>query len=441
MLKLIRQSLPKPLKKVLSNIKKRTYDNWKKKLFFKRMQLKHIALLKKLKDKDKIKVVFLVLHKSVWKVDPLFKKMLEDPQFEPLILVCPYTSISLEGTRQDMMDVYKYFNEKGYPVISAYTAKGRRWRELSELGTDIVFFTNPYKLTKSLYYEEAYKNYLCCYVPYYFMATTHTGELSSQLNTLMLNSMWRIYWPHQYVFEQFSRHSVANGKNSKLTGYPATEVFLQSGHLKEQTKKAWKTQKSKKRKIIYAPHHTIENNDSSLSTFLQYGNFIRQLSNEYQDRVQWSFKPHPILKEKLCAHPDWGDKRTNEYYQYWRENPNTQLDLGGYDDLFNESDALIHDCSSFIVEYSFTKKPALYLLNPKNRSESFLNEFGKKIFENYKKAECKKDIVSFVDDIFNEKESQLSNKNSFFESYLDELYIKSTPSQKIIDDIKSEITH
>ena len=273
------------------------------------------------------------------------------------------------------------------------------------------------------------------------MATTHAGKLSNQLNTLMLNSMWRIYWPHQYVFDQFSKYSVASGRNSRLTGYPATEVFFQECHLEKKIKKAWKTQKSNKKKIIYAPHHTIENRDSSLSTFLQYGNFIRQLSSEYQDSVQWSFKPHPMLKEKLFAHPEWGYKKTNEYYQYWIESPNTQLDLGGYDDLFNESDAMIHDCSSFIVEYSFTKKPALYLLNPKNKSESFLNEFGKKVFKSNKKAKSKKDIINFVDDIFNENDSKLINKNSFFQSYVNDLYIKSTPSQKIIDDIKSEITH
>lgn len=55
------------------------------------MQRRHKLFLQKLKDKKNKKVIFLVLFESVWKLDAVFRKMLDDPYFEPIILVIPFT--------------------------------------------------------------------------------------------------------------------------------------------------------------------------------------------------------------------------------------------------------------------------------------------------------------------------------------------------------------
>ena len=51
MLSFIKQKLPTPLKKTLISIKEKTYDNWQKRLLYKRMRLKHAKLLETLKGK------------------------------------------------------------------------------------------------------------------------------------------------------------------------------------------------------------------------------------------------------------------------------------------------------------------------------------------------------------------------------------------------------
>ena len=86
----IKKAIPKPIKDLLRPLKKKLLDDPKKKALFLQMQKKHHQLIKEKKGKKKLKVVFLAIHKSVWKVDPVFKKMMDDPYFEPLILVCPY---------------------------------------------------------------------------------------------------------------------------------------------------------------------------------------------------------------------------------------------------------------------------------------------------------------------------------------------------------------
>ena len=124
MLQTIKKILPEPIKSNLIAVKQRTYDTWQKKRLFKRMQLKHTKLLQQIRGKEKIKVVFLAIHKSVWKVDPVFKKMLKDPFFEPQILVCPYLHYGEERMLEDMEETYNYFIEKGYPVQKSLNNDG-----------------------------------------------------------------------------------------------------------------------------------------------------------------------------------------------------------------------------------------------------------------------------------------------------------------------------
>lgn len=70
---------------------------------------------------------------------------------------------------------------------------------------------------------------------------------------------------------------------------------------------------AKKKKIIWAPHHSLEDcGGLQLSTFLSYYKFFFELAQKYFNDIQIVFKPHPLLKEKLYQHPDWGkEKRTH----------------------------------------------------------------------------------------------------------------------------------
>lgn len=436
MLQVFKRILPKPVKKVLIAVKQKTYDQWQKKRLFKRMQVKHAELLQQLKGKKKIKVVFLAIHKSVWKVDPVFKKMLHDSFFEPLILVCPYTSYGEERMWKDMEEAYEYFEGKGYPVLSSYNKEQERWLTLDEIRPDIVFFTNPHNLTRKEYYKDAYLNYLSCYVPYFFMATKHDGDESIQLSRVFFTSLWKIFWAHDHTGEQYKKVSVCKGRNSCVTGYPAVESLL----IRECSTKPnpWKEQITQKKKIIFSPHHTIENDINSLSTFIFLGESVKALASANKDKVQWSFKPHPILKSKLYEHPDWGVDRTNEYYNFWKESDFTQLDEGEYDSLFKTSDAIIHDCSSFIIEYAFTGKPCLYLVNH-NNLKGLLNEFGEGVMQTYQQARSQQEVKYFVESVINEStDSDIINR-SYFNIYLEKYYKDKLPSERIIEDIKKSL--
>lgn len=393
----------------------------------------HCNLLANKKEKKKIKVVFLVIFESVWKIDTVFQKMLEDSYFEPEILICPLMTYDNEAMLKEMDSIYNYFKNKGYPVKKSLQPDGS-FLKLSQLNPDMVFITNPYKLTISEYYEQAFLNYLTCYVPYYFMATDNAGTDFDIYNNPVLQLSWKVYWPHDHCYETQKLVSKNKGSNGLTTGYPAMEAI----YLKKSTNNSWKKTSKNLKKIIFAPHHTIGKYSTALSSFLTFSETMLKLVKKHKNKVQWSFKPHPILKHNLYAHPDWGKEKTDAYYNFWKDQSYTQLDESEYDDLFMNSDAIIHDCSSFIVEYAFTNKPCLYLVN-ENNLEGLLNKFGEGVMQIYEKTKTANGIENFIKNVVNETIKVNKSDSAYFDDYVNKYYKDKLPSERIIEDIKQSL--
>src|SRR5690554_6125075 len=207
------------------------------------MTNKHQELLNGLYKKRKIRVIYLVIHTSVWKVDSVFQRMLKDPYFEPEIFICPYIQYGEERMLQGMEHAYRHFKNKGYPVTKSRRDDGS-WVKLEEVMPDVVFFTNPYKLTRNDYYITAYSNYLSCYIPYYFMATKHAGDELVQYNNIVFLEAWKVYWPHEYCNKMHKQLSANKGVNGLTVGYPAVES-LYSESTKAVLSQIWKSHERK----------------------------------------------------------------------------------------------------------------------------------------------------------------------------------------------------
>ena len=274
------------------------------------MRIKHQQLLANIKGKEKIKVVFLELFKGMWKLDPVFRRMLDDPYFEPIILVCPCVSYGEDAMWKGMQETYAFFKDKSYPVISAYNEVEKRWTSLKEINPDIIFFSIPHNMTRKEYYEDAYLNYLSCYVPYSHQVSSYHNFVP-QYDMLFHNAQWRIFAPHKYSYNISKVISHTKGRNVYITGYPMMEEVFK-GKVQNYEYHGWKNKDNRKR-IIFAPHHTVDVDYLPYSNFLEYAEKFIKLAEEYKEKVVWSFKPHPELKVKLYKHKDWGKQRTDEY--------------------------------------------------------------------------------------------------------------------------------
>ena len=231
----------------------------------------------------------------------------EDPKFEIRIVVIP-----LVRDGQADMDVFhktlNYFQRKGYRTLSSYDPEKKTWLDIKKITQpDIVFFTNPHKLTFEKYYLNNFIDRLTCYVPYAFVVI---HSIHIHYNQKIHHSLWRYFIETKFHME-FSRKYIKDSSNNVVvTGFPGLDSIF-SKNYKPST--PWKSYLNKTaKKIIWAPHHTIKGEGSGLdySSFEEYSDFFITLL-ENTPNIQIAFKPHPLLKEKLYRKKDWG-KDKNE---------------------------------------------------------------------------------------------------------------------------------
>lgn len=375
----------------------------------KQTQINHKYKQKKIRQKSKIKVVFLLIHESVWKYDGVYRLMENDNRFEPIIVVCPYISKGEEIMLREMNKAFTSAKSKGFKAIKAYNETTKLWLDIKkEIKPDIVFFTNPHQLTKDEYYINHFRDCLTCYVPYNF----GNSHLYQQMhNQLFHNYLWRLFAETEFHKGLSVKYARNRGINVIVTGYPGIDILLDENYIPENF---WKQKDDRIKKIIWAPHHTIDNNIEflSFSSFLIYADFMIKIAHEYKGKIQISFKPHPLLFDKLCDPLVWGKKRTEEYFHQWESMENGQLDEGGYTDLFLTSDAMIHDSGSFLIEYLYTCKPVLHT----NRDETIsdrLNAFGLLAFNQHYHAKKESDIKVFIENILNNKDERKTEREFF----------------------------
>jgi len=361
------------------------------------MPFRYRRLLKKLKKKEKIKIAFLIYLASSWKYDNLFRLLLRDSRFDPIIIICPINSYDSETMFSELNRAVDFFTRQNYPVISTWKEHSQGWMDIKEeIRPDIVFFSNPWaELCKPEYYIFNFLDRITCYAPYGFKSS-HLYE--AIFNKPFQNLLWTIFYETEMHKEMAYRYARNKGVNGLVTGYPGMDNLLDESY---KPGFPWKIKDKSYRRIIWAPHHSIMGKSDSnvgFSTFLEYSGFMLRMAEEFRDRIQISFKPHPLLRPKMNNHPDWGREKTDIYFGQWESMTNTQVDESNYIDLFLTSDALINDGESFMVEYLYTKKPAMFLVADEDVTDRF-NEFGKQAFEHLYQGRCEKDIYSFINEV------------------------------------------
>lgn len=378
-------------------------------------QKKSKTALLKIRNKERIRVAFFLIHESIWKYDELYKLMEKDDRFEPVIVVCPFTTYGEEAMHKELDQTYKAFKQKGLNVINTYDKEDGEWLDVKkEVNPDMIFFTNPWKLTRDEYYITNYLDKLTCYVPYFFVITKHLKE---NYGGVLQNLAWKVFYETPIHLEFARKYSKNSAKNVLVTGYPGLDIYFNN---EEKADEFWYTSGSSVKKIIWAPHHSIEGQDSGLafSNFTRYAIFFKSILETYKSKIAIAFKPHPLLKPKLYENKDWGKAKTDSYYDEWNELENGMLSEGEYSKLFISSDAIIHDSGSFTAEYLATYKPALYTVAD-SAIENRLNKFGRLAFKEHYHAKNEEEIINFIENIvLGEQDFKKASRENFVEQYL-----------------------
>ena len=414
---------------------------WLNHSYIKKVNKFYGVKIKELKSRNSINVIFFVLKESIWQYDYIYKQMVKDDKFKPVIVVVPfvmYMDNHDERYEREILNesvaTYKFFSEKRYNVINAFDVKSNEYIDVATLlEPDIVFFTYPHNLTKSFFYiNEWCEKTLTCYVPYGIISA---NIMASQYNLPLHNLVWRHFVETQIHKNMAKQYAFNKGNNVLVTGYPKCDIFLDKDYTPEDL---WSIKDKRVKRIIWAPHHSVEDNKDRLgySCFFYYADFMIDLALKYERDIQIAFKPHPALRVKL-EEKYWGRGKTNMYFKKWRELNNGQVETGDYIDLFLTSDAMVLDSISFISEYLFTGKPSLFTLRDETIENKF-NEFGINAFNLLYKASNKTEVENFIKNVINKSDIRRSERIEFLNINLIPLNNQSA-SKNIVNYIKKEI--
>ena len=155
--------------------------------------------------------------------------------------------------------------------------------------------------------------------------------------------------------------------------------------------------------------------------------------------IDFVFRPHPVLFKILRRKKHWGNKRVDEYLGKMISLKNvTYSTSGDYLDIFAQSDGIIQDCGSYLVEYFYTKKPCCYMLKSPSDIENKFSELGKQCLDNCYIAYNQEDILDFLNNVI---VKGIDPKKREREQFAEEQVMINYPhaSAKIISEIKNII--
>ena len=298
---------------------------------------------------------------------------------------------------------------------------------MSQVHPDFIIHQKPYIDQIDKKYRMSKNLSAPCVLIHY---ATHTTMESFGINSYLSLRSWKNFFENQSTLDAHKKKHRLGGINFLATGLPFMDKLTLSA---DQFSDPWPAMDGMKR-IIYAPHHSVPphfKKGYNYSTFMENGEFMLEMRKKFEDKVYFVFKPHPLLYKKLVQ--VWGKEKTDSYYDSWRNAPNSHVEEGQYIGLFKHSDAMIHDCASFMVEYLFTGNPVMYLIN-KERDYSNLSPYIVKAFELHEKGRTQVEIEQFIKNVIDGVDEKREERSKFYVEELLPPYGK-TASQNIINAI------
>ena len=378
--------------------------------------------------KGKIKVAFFVTFKQSFPSRSIFELMISDKDFDPYIVITPNVSRTMTYQVNLMEDAFDSLSKEygAERVIKGYDRDTDVYLDFRD-EFRIIFFSNPYKHYDHPLHNIDYflkYNVLTAYINYGFPCLKFWDNV---LSLDFYNKVWNVYAETQSHVDYLRDKQVIHSRNVVLTGYSKID------------KLSLEKKVSKRKTVILAPHHTVFGwNKLNISNFLKYQELFIKLPVLFEE-IDFVFRPHPLLFQQLIEHKIWSEDEIQQYLDKIDQMPNMRYDDSDYYyDSFADSDAMIHDCGSFIAEYLYTKKPCCYMMKSKDETYSSLVPFGQECMDNYYHAYTEEDILRFLSDVVIGGNDPMKTDR---EAFVDEKLAYNYPhaSEAIVSHLKQEL--
>lgn len=351
---------------------KEFFYNLKVKQNLKYIEKNQKRVLKKLKNKTPLNVVFYVYDESKWKSQSVYELMEKDKRFNPLIVVtknCAVEGNANYQTEEDVKRCYEFFKNKGMKVEYGYNitpppsprhqgVEEDSFIPLAEFNPDIIIYSHPWYVYKTQGPVICSKFALTFYIPYFIPASEQWHEYGLRFHQYI----FRHYVPTDLTKDFYSKNMPNRGKSLKSVGHPILDYYTNNPP-------------KEKKYVIYAPHWTVCGDNLRFGTFDWNGQKILDFAKLHPE-LNWVFRPHPLLYKFIISSGFMTKTDIDKYYNEWK-NIGIYSEGGGYTDLFNESYAMITDCGSFLTEYFVTENPVIHMISEKFTPNSVIKEIDK----------------------------------------------------------------
>lgn len=358
--------------------------------------------LKKISNRGSVKVIFFASTLSMWRYQMLYQRLSQDARFECNIVLVPFVTFNENDLDNNFKALKEYFDAHKIKFLDAFHSLKAVEDWIIHYNPDVLFYPQAYYgIYLNKLESKNFRKRLLCYYPY-GIATLSVKEI---YNEPYQNLAWKLFLQTPYHLDEARLLMSNKCKNGIVVGEPNSDLYLQKVH-----NDPWKKQNIPKKRIIWAPHHTITPNTILYrDSFLWLFDLMLEYAKLNSDKVQMAFKPHPRLKTELYNHPEWGKEKTDQYYNAWITLDNGQLEEGSFIDLFSCSDLLIHDCGSFTAEYLYTSNPVIFTCKNKDNAYKGLDEFGRKCLDLHYHIDKRGDLFNLIDRILFKNDDPLKN--------------------------------
>ena len=348
----------------------------------------------KLARGERLSVAFLVCDASMFSGESVFAAMRADPRFECTIAVAPRVTRGDAFLRETLSKTVGSLSERyGGAVRALYDPDSREERPLD---ADIVFSTVVYEdQTLPRYTVENLSRRSLVAILYYGYGGlfVNNEKKTPFLPNIVLS--WRYFVSNEATREMSVGRNPALARCIVASGYCKMDRIAR---LVEERRARDAEGAPRRRKVVICPHHTIDREADgalALSTFLENADIFLELPAMFPE-IDFVFRPHPLLFARLATPKWWGERRTAEYRAKMESFPNVEFQQGGdYFATFAESDAMIHDCGSFLAEYFYTGKPQCFMMASESTAEQFL-PFSRGLLGHVYRAFSRDEIVDFI---------------------------------------------
>lgn len=400
-----------------------------------------------IRSKDKIIIGFMANYSSTWIGEELYYLFEQSQKFEPYVFVLAnHNGQSKDFIAKEYEENVKFFREKNLRIVETYDVEAGKSKKRKDLGInpDICIWLSPWMNL----FDRQFKigNFslrtLHAYIPYGFMIADNVNQnyIHHQYNHYTHNLFWKIFEESVMAVDTAQKYSYVKGTNAVFTGYPKMDMFYEKTEEDIWQSVVAKSGNKNAKRIIYAPHHTVDTDDIvHFSTFAYNYKAILELAKKYADQTVWIFKPHPHLKYKAIKYGIFKDeKEWDSYENEWRNLKNADVVSGGtYYGLFLHSDSMILDSVSFLAEYLYVHKPLLFLRGKRQR----YNDFGKELIKIHYSVDgdAISQIEKYISDVvLNQKDVNKEVREQFFLSNLD---YRNVLGKSAAENIYEEICH